>query len=71
MSHVKSLTQFKQSNDWRGILVCHEISTTSDHQPNATVTHTNCTDGMVEPLCHLVWHVVDLEEMWLGEVLSV
>ena len=41
-----------------------------DHHPNTAVTHTDGVDGMSPSPFHRLWHVVDLEEAWAGEVLS-
>ena len=59
--HITSLTQFKQC----------DAAAANDHHPHTAITCTNYTDGMGHHPCHTVWHVVDLEEMWVGEVLSV
>ena len=65
--HIMFLTQFQQCN----VRTVFITKSTSDHHPNETVTYTNSIDGMSPPPCHLVWHVVNLEKVWVGEVLAV
>ena len=65
--HIMFLTQFKQCDG----LIASSDKPSNDYHPNGVVTYTNCIDGMSAHPCHLNWHVVDLEELKLGEVLAV
>ena len=65
--HIMFLTQIQQCH----VLIACSDKPSSDYHPNRVVTYTNCTDGVSPPPCHLVWNVVDLEEVWVGEVLAV
>ena len=65
--HIMFLTQFKQCD----VLIACSDNSSNDYDPNAVVTYTNCIDGMSPPPRHLVWHVDDLDEVWVGEVLAV